>query len=76
MFEGEYLNGKRDGDGKEFFNNGKLKFEGKYINGKEWERKGYDLLGNIIYELKGGKRYKKEYYPYGILKFEGEYLNG
>ena len=76
LFEGEYLNGKRDGEGKELFNNDKLKFKGKYMSDKEWEGKGYDLLGNFIYELKGGKGYKKDYYPYGILKFEGEYLNG
>ena len=35
LFEGEYLNGKRNGKGK-YFNpwNGKLNFEGEYVNGK------------------------------------------
>ena len=28
-FEGEYLNGKRHGKGKEFYSNGKLKFDGE-----------------------------------------------
>ena len=28
MFEGEYLNGKRNKEGKEFYENGKIKFEG------------------------------------------------
>ena len=32
-FEGEYLNGKKHGKGKEF-NDGKLIFEGVYLNGK------------------------------------------
>ena len=32
LFEGEYLNGKRNGKGKEYFYNGKLKFEGEYLN--------------------------------------------
>ena len=32
-FEGEYLNGKRSGKGKEYYN-GKLIFEGEYLNGK------------------------------------------
>ena len=32
-FEGEYLNGERNGKGKEYYN-GKLEFEGKYLNGK------------------------------------------
>ena len=29
-FEGEYLNGKRNGKGKEYDLDGKLKFEGDY----------------------------------------------
>ena len=38
LFEGHYLNGKRNGKGKEFdllFN--KLIFEGNYLNGKKME---------------------------------------
>ena len=38
-FEGEYLNGLRNGKGKEYYINGKLKFEGEYLNG-ERNRKG------------------------------------
>ena len=34
IFEGEYLNGKRNGKGKEYYDNGKLEFEGEFINGK------------------------------------------
>ena len=30
-FEGEYLNGERNGKGKEYNNNGKIKFEGEYL---------------------------------------------
>ena len=30
-FEGEYSNGKRHGKGKEYYENGKLKFEGIYL---------------------------------------------
>jgi len=33
-FEGEYLNGKRNGQGKEYYDNDKLEYEGEYINGK------------------------------------------
>ena len=33
-FEGEYLNGQKNGKGKEYYDNGKLKFEGEYLNGK------------------------------------------
>ena len=73
-YEGEYLNGKRNGKGKEY-NLGKLIFEGEYLynhrrRGKEyandvlefegdyvftkWNGKGYDINGNIIYELNKG----------------------
>ena len=49
-FEGEYLNGKKNGKGKEFYNNGGIKFEGEYKNG---ERNGfgkeYNRDGSIKY---------------------------
>ena len=38
-FEGEYLDGKRNGKGKEYFNNGILNYEGEYLDGK-WN--GYE----------------------------------
>ena len=75
-FDGEYLNGERNGKGKEYHVNGELKFEGKYLNGKRWEGKGYDPLNNIVYELKDEKSLIKEYNDEGILIFDGEYLNG
>ena len=34
IFEGEYLNGRRNWKGKEYNFRGALKFEGKYLNGK------------------------------------------
>jgi len=33
-YEGEYLNGKRNGKGKEYNRNGELIYEGLYLNGK------------------------------------------
>ena len=40
IFEGEYLNGKRNGKGKEYDWYGRLRFEGEYLNGKRiWKRK-------------------------------------
>jgi len=38
IFEGEYLNGQRNGKGKEYYENETLKFEGEYFNGKKWKR--------------------------------------
>ena len=37
VFEGEYLNGKRNGKGREYDCNGKLVFEGEYLNDERWD---------------------------------------
>ena len=58
IYEGEYLNRKRHGRGKEY-RLGKLIFKGEYINGKRWNGYAYDNQGNIIYELKNVKRFSK-----------------
>jgi len=39
IYEGEYLNGERNGKGKEYNNNFNLIFEGDYQNRKKWKRK-------------------------------------
>ena len=61
IFEGEYLNGKRNGKGKEYyFSNGKLKFEGEYLNG-ERNGNGKEYNYNCKLEFEGeyinGKRW-------------------
>ena len=53
-----------------------LKFEGEYLNDIIWNGKGFDLNGNMKYELNNGKGKIIEYNEDGILEFEGEYLNG
>ena len=75
IFEGKYLNGLRNGKGKEYEYN-KIKFDGVYLNGKRLEGKGYDTDNNITYEIKDGKGLIKDYYYNGSIKYEGEYLNG
>ena len=60
IFEGEYLNGRRNGKGKEYYENGNLKFEGEYLNGKIWNGIGYNINGNIEFEIKDGKGNCKE----------------
>ena len=60
LYEGEYLNGERNGKGKEYdsFNYIKhITYEGEYKKGK-----------------RSGKG--REYEANGIIRFEGEYLNG
>ena len=82
-FEGEYLNGKRNGKGKEYNSEEQLIFEGEFTNGKKWNGKikEYDdYYDRLIIEVEyvNGKRNGKgkEYYNNGRIKFEGEYLNG
>jgi antitoxin component YwqK of YwqJK toxin-antitoxin module len=69
---------KKNGKGKEYYFNGKLKFEGEYLNGERWIGIGYDGKGNITFQLKNGTGKVKEYQGYDgdELKFDGEYLNG
>ena len=62
-FEGEYLNGKRNGIGKEYdeYDDTKLKFEGEYLNGKrnvKGKEYGYDGIdeGFEAYNEKGEKK--------------------
>ena len=49
-FEGNYLNGSRNGFGKEY-HDGLLIFEGEYLNNKKFGKgKKYDDNGEVIYE--------------------------
>ena len=73
LFEGEYKNGKKNGKGKEYYIDQKLKFEGEYFNGKKYNGQGYDKEGNKSWIIENGK--KKEYFDNGKLQFEGEYIN-
>ena len=36
-FEGDYINGKKNGKGKEYNNDGELIYEGEYLNGERIE---------------------------------------
>ena len=47
IFEGEYLNGKRNGKGKEYNDEGKLIFEGEFSNGKRWNGIGEEYCDDI-----------------------------
>ena len=74
VFEGEYKFGKKEGNGKEYFDDGKLKFEGKYHKGKKISGKRYDKLKNVFLEFNG--EFGEEKYNNGKLMFEGKYFNG
>ena len=61
VFEGEYLNGKKHGKAREYWESGNnLSFEGKYLNGKAKE---YDTSGILKFEgeyLNGEKMEKQK----------------
>ena len=71
LFEGEFLNGEKNGKGKEYYNTlGELKFEGEYLNGKRnGKGKEYNLNGGLIFEGEylNGERWN----GYEIGYFEG-----
>ena len=56
-FEGEYLDGKRNGKGKEYDYDGKLEFEGEFKNDKIWNGKGRIIYkhGGCVGEFKDGR---------------------
>ena len=50
IYEGEFLNGKRHGKGREYNKNGKFSFEGEYLYGHKKKGKEYYLNGKLEYE--------------------------
>ena len=73
IFEGEYLNGKRNGEGKEYDKDGRLIFEGEYLLNRKWNGKSYDNKGNILYELIDGNGKVREF---NKMYYEGDYFHG
>ena len=69
LFEGYYIAGRRNGKGKEFYENGKLKYEGEYLNRKktgfgiEYNNHNGEILlkGEYLRGKKIGKFYKYHY---------------
>ena len=68
IFEGEYLNGERNGYGRDYklFKNSLFIYEGEYLNGKR-NGKGKEYVSNDIQSAIGGSN---------KLIFEGEYFCG
>ncbi len=59
-FEGQYLNDKRNGKGKEYDSHGNIKIEGEYFNdiNNNWIEKKYDDNRKIISETRYFNRNK------------------
>ena len=70
IFEGEYLNGKRNGKGSEYFSAGNLKFEGEYLNGeRSGKGKEYYCDSTLKFEgeyLNGTRNGKGKEYYHGV----------
>ena len=87
LFEGEYKNGEKNGEGYEYVYDENQEaniiiFEGEYKDGEIWNGKGKEFKSNeLIFEgeYKYGKRWNgkgKEFDFLDHLLFEGEYKNG
>ena len=83
IFIGEYLNGKKHGNGEEYFEEGFPKYKGKYLNGlRHGKGKEYHKEYSILIfdgEYLNGKRWNGkgiEYDDHYNKIFEGQYLNG
>ena len=50
---------KKNGKGKEYYNNGILEFEGEYLNGKIWNVNEYNKNGNIEFDKKWKRKSKR-----------------
>ena len=81
IYEGEYLNGKRNEKGKSFDKDGKIIFEGEFFNNNELNgiaNVNYNdeiISESAIYEYRNGKiNGKVKIYYNDNLHFEGEYL--
>ena len=80
LFKGEYLNGMKNGKGRDYYNDAFshiIKFEGEYFDGKIWNGKGYNYKnGNEEFKIEDGEGIVKEYDKNNKLIFDGEYKNG
>jgi len=80
IFEGEYINRKRNGKGREYNYNGELEFEGEYLNGeRNGKGKEYYYDGKLKFEGEylNGKRWNgKGYNKIGFAVFEIKNGNG
>ncbi len=76
QYEGEFLNGKRNGKGKEYNKNGILIYEGEFLNGKiNGKGKEYNHNKKLIFEGEfiNGYKSKGKVYVKRKIEYEGEF---
>ena len=74
IYEGNHLNGKRNGFGIEYNLKGG-KFVGLFKNGKKWDGIGYNEKNEVDYSITNGFGVVKEYFNDKLI-YIGEYANG
>ena len=77
LFEGEYLNGRRNGYGKLYNEDAVLIYEGTFLNGrKHGKGKEYNDDGDLILdgEFVNDQRKRGKVFVKGILEYEGVYF--
>ena len=60
-FDGNYLDGEKEGEGIEYHKNDKIKFQGVYKKGMKWDGVEYDENGQKIFGIKNGEGKGKLY---------------
>ena len=77
IFEGEYINGERNGKAKEYHKiDGKLIFEGEYLEGKNGKVNNMMMFWLLLFErkiIKKEKEIEKVKNTKKMARFEGEY---
>ena len=67
------MNGEKNGEGKEYDNDGKVKYEGQYKNGKKWNGEGWEYYSNnkkCKYQYINGN-----YFMSGVIEPNNTFLN-
>ena len=79
-YEGNWLNGNKNGNGIIFYSNNEIKYFGNFVNGKyegngkyKWKDGEY-YIGNFVNGFRHGKG--KQYYNDNKLKYDGNFVNG
>ena len=62
FYDGEILNDKKNGKGKEYNPSGVVLYEGEFLKGKYWTGKFFNESGNAVYSIEKGTGYGFEYF--------------
>ena len=75
-YPGQEKKNKPKEEKKDFYENGQIKFDGVYFRDEKWTGKGYDINGNLEYEIINGNGKRIDRNDKGQILLEAECLNG